>query len=293
VLRIEAQPVDVIALNPAALVMETRLAATGFGAGKACADRSRRCCGGFAGHALPGCLAGNLCRARGRWRLAGQTLQSRRPAAGVFCRTYRPAAKGSTRGSGTSLQGQEPAPWYENLLSATPTLEMGVDIGDLSSVLLCSVPPNQASYLQRIGRAGRRDGNAFTATLADGASPHDLYFFADTDEMLQGEVVPPGIFLKAAEVLRRQMFAFCLDDWVGSGIPDTALPDKTQEALNARDSLDQTRFPYTFLEYILAHEERLLRASWRCWGQTSMIGSRVACAASCRATTRRCACAFA
>jgi Helicase conserved C-terminal domain len=149
-------------------------------------------------------------------------------------------------------------PWYENLLSATPTLEMGVDIGDLSSVMLCSVPPNQASYLQRTGRAGRRDGNAFTTTLADGSSPHDLYFFEDTDEMLQGEVVPPGIFLKAAEVLRRQMFAFCLDEWVGSGIAETALPDKTKDALDARDSLDRTRFPATFLDYVLAHDERLL-----------------------------------
>jgi DEAD/DEAH box helicase domain-containing protein len=149
-------------------------------------------------------------------------------------------------------------PWYENLLSATPTLEMGVDIGDLSSVMLCSVPPNQASYLQRTGRAGRRDGNAFTATLADGSSPHDLYFFEDTDEMLQGEVVPPGIFLKAAEVLRRQMFAFCLDEWVGSGIADTALPDKTKDALDARDSFDKSRFPATFLDYVLAHDERLL-----------------------------------
>jgi DEAD/DEAH box helicase domain-containing protein len=157
------------------------------------------------------------------------------------------------------FKAKNPHPWYENLLSATPTLEMGVDIGDLSSVMLCSVPPNQASYLQRIGRAGRRDGNAFTTTLADGASPHDLYFFEDTDEMLLGEVVPPGIFLKAAEVLRRQMFAFCLDDWVGSDIDDTALPDKTKEALDARDSLDQSRFPYTFLEYIHAHDERLLK----------------------------------
>jgi len=153
---------------------------------------------------------------------------------------------------------KNPHPWYENLLSATPTLEMGVDIGDLSSVMLCSVPPNQASYLQRIGRAGRRDGNAFATTLADGASPHDLYFFEDTYEMLSGEVVPPGIFLKAAEVLRRQMFAFCLDDWVGSGIVETALPDKTKDALDARDSLDQSRFPYTFLEYIHTHDERLL-----------------------------------
>ncbi|MEN8168395.1 MAG: DEAD/DEAH box helicase, partial [Pseudomonadota bacterium] len=55
-------------------------------------------------------------------------------------------------------------PWQPNLLSATPTLEMGIDIGDLSSLLLCSVPPAQANYLQRIGRAGRRDGNAFSLT---------------------------------------------------------------------------------------------------------------------------------
>jgi DEAD/DEAH box helicase domain-containing protein len=49
--------------------------------------------------------------------------------------------------------------WKPNLLSATPTLEMGINIGDLSSVILCSVPPNGANYLQRIGRAGRSDGN--------------------------------------------------------------------------------------------------------------------------------------
>jgi DEAD/DEAH box helicase domain-containing protein len=76
--------------------------------------------------------------------------------------------------------------------------------------------------------------------------------------MLLGDVTPPGIFLKAAEVLRRQLFAFCLDEWVGSGIPETALPDKTQDALNARDSLDQNRFPYTFLEYMHQHQDRLL-----------------------------------
>jgi DEAD/DEAH box helicase domain-containing protein len=53
------------------------------------------------------------------------------------------------------FKSKQPQPWFENLLSATPTLEMGVDIGDLSSVTLCSVPPNQASYLQRIGRGNR------------------------------------------------------------------------------------------------------------------------------------------
>jgi len=40
-----------------------------------------------------------------------------------------------------------------NLLSATSTLEMGINIGDLSTVLLASVPPEPSNYLQRIGRA--------------------------------------------------------------------------------------------------------------------------------------------
>ena len=150
-------------------------------------------------------------------------------------------------------------PWYENLLSATPTLEMGVDIGNLSSVLMCSVPPSQASYLQRSGRAGRRDGNALVATLASGASPHDLYFYAQPLELMAGQVVPPGVFLGAAEVLRRQLFAFCLDGWVASGIPDTAMPDKTGAVLDAVERLDEQRFPYTFFKWIQAREDELLQ----------------------------------
>lgn len=257
-LRIDVDPVDAIALNPAALVLETRLSRLVSAQGKrgltVPAD---------AADALLGMPCLDAPQDNYAEKMDAGGWLAKRFSRGELRRVFSAEHTGLLqRDQREALELRFKAklqhPWYENLLSATPTLEMGVDIGDLSSVLLCSVPPNQASYLQRIGRAGRRDGNAFTTTLADGASPHDLYFFEDTNEMLQGEVVPPGIFLKAAEVLRRQMFAFCLDDWVGSGIPDTALPDKTQDALNARDSLDQTRFPYTFLDYILVHEARLL-----------------------------------
>jgi DEAD/DEAH box helicase domain-containing protein len=167
------------------------------------------------------------------------------------------------------FKSKQPKPWFENLLSATPTLEMGVDIGDLSSVLLCSVPPNQASYLQRLGRAGRRDGNAMTTTLADGASPHDLYFFEETQEMMSGDVAPPGVFLRAAEVLRRQLFAYCMDDWV-SGIKIlTALPEKTSVALDAVESVNLDRFPYNLESYVLANETRLLE------GFLALLGSEI------------------
>ena len=257
-LRIDADPVDVICLNPAALVLETRLVRLVSGQGKRGLTVPEDAADALLG--MP-CLDAPQESYTEKVEAGGWLAKrfSRGDLRRVFSAEHTGLLQRDQREAlELRFKAKVPHPWYENLLSATPTLEMGVDIGDLSSVLLCSVPPNQASYLQRIGRAGRRDGNAFTATLADGASPHDLYFFEDTNEMLLGEVVPPGIFLKAAEVLRRQMFAFCLDEWVGSGIPDTALPDKTKEALDARDSLDQTRFPYTFLDYVQAHEERLL-----------------------------------
>ena len=37
-------------------------------------------------------------------------------------------------------------------LVATPTLEMGIDIGDLSTVMLSSLPVSVSSYVQRVGR---------------------------------------------------------------------------------------------------------------------------------------------
>lgn len=42
-----------------------------------------------------------------------------------------------------------------NVLHCSTTMEMGVNIGDIDMVLLDTIPPTSANYLQRIGRAGR------------------------------------------------------------------------------------------------------------------------------------------
>jgi len=142
-------------------------------------------------------------------------------------------------------------PWSCNLLSATPTLEMGIDIGDLSSLLLCSVPPAQANYLQRIGRAGRRDGNAFAMTVAEGA-PHDLYFYADPLMMMAGDVEPPGVYLNAFAVISRQLTAYCMDQWVDSGIDERAIPKGVKGVLDALERGDHALFPFNFLDFVEA-----------------------------------------
>lgn len=137
-----------------------------------------------------------------------------------------------------------------NLLSCTPTLEMGIDIGDLSSLILCSVPPAQANYLQRVGRAGRKDGNSLAVTLANG-KPHDLYFYACPEEMLAGRVEPPGCFLDAPAVLERQFTAFCFDRWVESGVHPSLLPLKLGAVLaNLEKPNRKEIFPYNFLLFI-------------------------------------------
>ena len=111
---------------------------------------------------------------------------------------------------------QSPRPDSPNLLSCTPTLEMGIDIGDLSATLLCSVPPDASSYVQRVGRAGRKTGNALILAFA-ATRPHDLYFFQEPLEAMAGTIHPPSCYLSAPEVLKRQALAFCFDGFARSG----------------------------------------------------------------------------
>jgi DEAD/DEAH box helicase domain-containing protein len=104
-----------------------------------------------------------------------------------------------------------------NILTCTSTLEMGIDIGDLSSTMLCSIPPHTANYLQRIGRAGRATGTALIVSVVN-QRPHDLFFYARPSAMLKGRVDPPGCWLDASAVLVRQYLGYCFDSATHVGI---------------------------------------------------------------------------
>lgn len=108
-----------------------------------------------------------------------------------------------------------------NVLSATPTLEMDIDIGDLSAVVLASLPPGPANYVQRAGRAGRRTGNAFIVTLV-ARRERDRYYLTEPRDVIAGEIVPPGCHLSAVEILRRQYLAHVVDRCARGELPGVA-----------------------------------------------------------------------
>lgn len=99
-----------------------------------------------------------------------------------------------------------------NALVATSTLEMGIDIGDLNTAYTNSVPPLPSNFLQRVGRAGRSSGAALIVNFARHQN-HDLYYFTDPLEMMQGDVSTPGCYLEAKDILRRHFTAYCIDSW--------------------------------------------------------------------------------
>src|SRR5262245_1110895 len=171
----------------------------------------------------------------------------------IFCHEHTGLLKRDTREQVEVLfkTGREAdAP---NLLTCTPTLEMGIDVGDLSGTMLCSVPPTATNYLQRIGRAGRATGNALILALAN-VRPHDLYFFDDPFEMIAGTVTTPGCYLDAPEMLKRQYVAFCLDTWASEATNTGTMPPKVMMLLAGNK---RGEFPANFLKWYGTNKQRL------------------------------------
>ena len=132
-----------------------------------------------------------------------------------------------------------------NVLVATPTLEMGIDIGDLSAVLLASLPKTVASYLQRVGRAGRLTGNALNLAFITGRG-EQLPRLENPLSVINGQVRPPATYLSAEEILRRQYVAHLVDCFARE--EDRPHPRRARGALGSAE-------PGSFLGELIRYAE--------------------------------------
>lgn len=95
-------------------------------------------------------------------------------------------------------------------LFCSPTMELGIDISDLSIVHMRNVPPSPANYAQRSGRAGRSGQAAMVMTYCSNFSPHDRHYFKNPAKMVSGEVSTPRMDLLNEELLRSHLNASIL-----------------------------------------------------------------------------------
>ncbi len=89
-------------------------------------------------------------------------------------------------------------------LFCSPTMELGIDISDLSVVHMRNVPPSPANYAQRSGQ------EALVFTYASIGSDHDQYFFKRQNQMVAGVVAAPKLELANQDLIKSHIYSVWL-----------------------------------------------------------------------------------
>ena len=98
------------------------------------------------------------------------------------------------------------------VIVSTSTLELGIDVGDLDRVIQINAPRSVASFLQRLGRTGRRPGSTrnalFLTTTDDGLLQAAGLLLLWSRGYVEPVTAPPS----PRHIAAQQMFALCLQE---------------------------------------------------------------------------------
>lgn len=151
-------------------------------------------------------------------------------------------------------------------LFCSPTMELGIDIADLSIVHMRNVPPTPANYAQRSGRAGRSGQAALVLAYCSNYSVHDRHYFKNAPQMVAGVVSAPRLDLINEELLRCHLNATILTQRSITGLNKSLseIIDTTQiETLSIKQEvLDVLKFDEDEKSEILINFKRVMEDTY-------------------------------
>jgi len=120
-----------------------------------------------------------------------------------------------------------------NVIVCTPTMELGIDIGNLSSIYLRNVPPSPSNYAQRAGRSGRKGQAAVISTfcgVGQRRGPHDQYFYRNPEKIIAGAISAPRFLLDNTALMRTHIHSFIIR------LIDFKLPSKARDIIDINNT---------------------------------------------------------
>ncbi len=121
-----------------------------------------------------------------------------------------------------------------NILSCSTTMEMGVDIGGISAVVMSNVPPMPANYLQRTGRAGRRSENKSLALTFCAPNPIGLRTMNNPKWALDHKIAPPTLAFDSKNIVERHVNSLLFGLFIRH--------DNEKKGLNVKENIENFFF---------------------------------------------------